>query len=252
VSRVVAVIQARMGSQRFPGKVLEPLADSAVIDWVVRRVGRATMVNEIVVATSSDPADDALVEHCRSRAYAVTRGSLNDVLDRVHGAAAAAGADQVVRITADCPLIDPTVIDEVVSTHVTHYNDFTATQLPPPHRRTYPIGLDVEVATAAALEQAWARATSRHQREHVMPYIYEHPDTFDVQVVDSTADAGDVRWTIDTPEDLAAVNALVDAAAAGFDTSWLDLLDVWRANPNIRAINAEVGQRSAQDTDPRV
>jgi spore coat polysaccharide biosynthesis protein SpsF len=252
VTKVVAVIQARMGSQRFPGKVLEPLADAAVIDWVVHRVRRTTSIDEVFVATSTETADDPLVEHCRSHGYAATRGSLIDVLDRVHSTAEAAAADHIVRVTADCPLIDPTVIDSVVAIHLARHPDFTATQLPSPHKRTYPIGLDVEVATAAALGAAWRHAKAPHQREHVMPYLYEELGRFDVQVVESNVDAGDVRWSIDTPEDLAAVNALVLAAAAGFDTPWLELLDVWRANPHIRSLNAAVGQRKSTDTDPRV
>jgi spore coat polysaccharide biosynthesis protein SpsF len=252
VTRVVAVIQARMGSQRFPGKVLEPLADAAVIDWVVHRVRRATSIDEALVATSTETADDPLVEHCRSHGYAATRGSLNDVLDRVHSSAEGAAADHIVRVTADCPLIDPTVIDDVVTIHLARHLDFTATQLPSPHKRTYPIGLDVEVATAAALSDAWRHAKSPHQREHVMPYLYEEQGRFDLHVVESRVDAGDVRWSIDTPEDLAAVNALVLAADAGFDTPWLELLEVWRASPHIRAVNAAVGQRHFTDTDPRV
>ncbi len=252
MSKVVAVVQARMGSQRFPGKVLRPLSDATVIDWVVQRARLATSVDEVRIATSYETADDALVEHCRSHGFAAVRGSLNDVLDRIHGAAAAAGADHVVRITADCPLIDPGVIDRVVATHLARHLDFTATQLPAPHRRTYPIGLDVEVATAAALDQAWSRATSQHQREHVMPYLYQEQDRFDIEVVESSVDAGDVRWTIDTPADLAAVAALVEATGAGFETPWLELLEVWRARPDIRAINAGIRQRSFTDTDPRV
>jgi spore coat polysaccharide biosynthesis protein SpsF len=173
-------------------------------------------------------------------------------LDRVHSAATEAGADHVVRITADCPLIDPSIIDEVVATHLARSLDFTATQLPAPHRRTYPVGLDVEVATAAALDEAWRRATSRHQREHVMPYLYEEQGRFDTHVVESDADAGDIRWTVDTPADLAAVAALVQAVDADFETPWLALLEVWRARPDIRAINAGVGQRTFTETDPRV
>jgi spore coat polysaccharide biosynthesis protein SpsF len=251
VSRVVAVIQARMGSQRFPGKVLEPLGDAKVIDWVVHRVLMATSIDDALVATSIETADDPLVEHCRSHGYATSRGSLNDVLDRVYSAAEGFAADHIVRVTADCPLIDPTVIDDVVAIHLARHLDFTATQLPSPHKRTYPIGLDVEVATAAALGDAWRHAASPHQREHVMPYLYEEQGRFDVHVVESKVDAGDVRWSIDTPEDLAAVNALVLAAAAGFDTPWLELLDAWRSNPHIRVINAAVGQRYFTDIDPR-
>jgi spore coat polysaccharide biosynthesis protein SpsF len=249
--RVVAVVQARMGSQRLPGKVLAQLGDRPVIDWVVGRCLAASGVDAVVVATSTDPADAPLAEHCRDAGVPVFRGPLDDVLARFAAAADTAGAEHVVRVTGDCPLVDPAVIDEVVDVHLREGHDFTANRLPPPHRRTYPIGLDVEVVTRSALAVAESDASSPHHREHVLPYLYEVPGRFDVRVVESPVDAGDVRWTIDTPEDLAAVRGLVEVAGADLRTPWRALLEAWQAHPEVAALNAGTRQRTATDVDAR-
>ncbi|MGY1845033.1 cytidylyltransferase domain-containing protein [Modestobacter sp. SYSU DS0875] len=249
--RVVAVVQARMSSQRLPGKVLEPLGELRVIDWAVRRTGRAGSVSEVVVATSDRPTDDVLAAHCREQGHPVSRGSLDDVLDRFLAAAEAHRADHVVRVTGDCPLVDPEVVDRVVAVHLEEGRDFTANRLPPPHPRTWPLGLDVEVATIEALRSAWETGRERHHREHVMPYLYEEPGRFDVRVVDAEVPAGSVRWTVDTPEDLAAVRALVEVAGADLGTGWRELLATWQQHPELARLNAGIGQRTAGDVDER-
>ena len=252
MSTVLGVVQARMSSQRLPGKVLAPLGDRAVIDWVVQRARSARSLTSVVVATSTGPEDDPLAEHCRSQGYEVFRGSLDDVLDRVHQAAATHGADHVVRVTGDCPLVDGQVVDQVVAAHLAGANDFTANRLPPPHHRTFPIGLDVEVCTAPALERAWTQAREPHEREHVMPWLYQVPGRCRVEVVEAPLDAGDVRWTVDTAADLAAVRGLVAAVGEGaVDTPWLRYLDVWRQDPGLAELNAGVRQRTATDVDDR-
>lgn len=255
MKRVAAVVQARMSSQRLPGKVLASLpaggdSDLTVLDWTVQRLHLAETVQVVVVATSEDPSDDILAEHCSRRGYGVFRGSLDDVLDRFHGAAQAVHADVVVRITADCPLVDPAVVDLVVSQHIARGSRFSANRLPPPHRRTFPVGLDVEVTNVDDLERAWREAVESSHREHVMPYLYEGRES-EVHLVHADVDAGDVRWTIDTPEDLEVVRRLVRIARARLDTPWTSLLDVWRRNPELAEVNAHVRQRAATDVDPR-
>ena len=259
MSRVVAVVQARLGSERLPGKVLRELpaddpaaAGLTVLDWCVERLRGASTVAEVVVATSDEAADDELAEHCRSREYAVTRGSLRDVLDRVLAAAEAHRADTVVRVTADCPLIDPEVVDRVVAQHLARHDDFTANRLPPPHPRTWPIGLDVEVASIGALRRAGAEATEPAHREHVMPYLYAEPGRFAMSVLEcDLGDHGTVRWTVDTPGDLAAVGALVARPGVRLGSSWTELLAEWRSDPTLAALNADVAQKSATDVDGR-
>lgn len=249
--RVVAVVQARMSSQRLPGKVLRMLGDRPVIDWVLTRTDQAGSVEEVVLATSDDPSDDVLAQHCADSGVRVVRGSLHDVLDRFVGAARAVGADHVVRVTGDCPFVDGEVVDEVVATHLREGRDFTANRLPPPHPRTFPLGLDVEVASRAALERAWRETTEQRLREHVMPYLYEQPGRFDVRIVDTEEAAGEVRWTVDTPEDLEALRALVADAAVDVGWRWRDLLQAWRERPEIAALNRGAVQRTAQDVDQR-
>lgn len=256
-TRVVAIVQARMSSQRLPGKVLADLREGdgrsrAVLDWVVGRASRATLLDDLVVATSDDCGDDPLAEHCSTRGVRVHRGSLRDVLDRFHGAAQESRADVVVRITGDCPLVDPAVIDEVVREHRDGGSTYTSNRLPPPHPRSWPVGLDVEVVNASALARAWREARRPHHREHVMPWFYEEPRRFPVTLVDSPVDAGDVRWTVDTAADLTAVSELVRLAGADLATPWQVLLDVWRRNPALAALNREVRQKTASDLDDRL
>jgi spore coat polysaccharide biosynthesis protein SpsF len=255
----VAVVQARTSSQRLPGKVLLPLAplhagdaqDATVLDWSVARVARAGSVDDVAVATSVHPSDDGLAAHARRHGMHVSRGSLDDVLLRLVAAAEELDADVLVRVTADCPLVDPDVIDDVLAAHLRGGHDFTANRLPPPRERTFPIGLDVEVASMDVMRRSVVEATERHHREHVMPYLYESAGRFDVHVVDTEEDAGTVRWTVDTAADLVAVRALVEAASADVGTGWHELLRVWRASPALQRLNADVVQKTARDVDPR-
>ena len=167
------------------------------------------------------------------RGYAVYRGSMYDVLDRYYQAARLYAADVIVRITADCPVIDPDVIDETVARSSERNRarrarprlyDFAANRLPPPWKRTYPIGLDTEVVTFAALETAWKEAVQPHQREHVMPFFYEQPERFRTRLVDYTRDLGALRWTVDTAEDLALMRSIYAHFGGRDDFSWLDVL----------------------------
>lgn len=215
------------------------------------RLDRAASLDAIVVATSDHPADDRLADYCRDAGYPHFRGSLSDVLARLTAAAESHGAQTVVRVTADCPLIDPQVVDTVVQAHLSNGCDFTANRLPPPHPRTFPVGLDVEVATVSALRTANAEATSAAHREHVMPYLYENPDRFSVQVVEADVGAGTVRWTIDTIEDLDALRLLLRHPGLDAGSTWKQFLAAWEADPKISGLNAHVAQRSATAADPR-
>jgi len=152
--RVVAIVQARMSSSRLPGKVLMDIGGKSMLARVVVRTGRAASVQQVLVATTTDASDDPVAAHCDSISIPYTRGSLNDVLDRYYQAAQQAGADVIVRITGDCPTIDPDLIDDCVNALLDKSFDFTCNRLPPPFTRSYPIGLDTEVCTFVALEKA--------------------------------------------------------------------------------------------------
>ncbi len=249
--RVIAIIQGRMGSSRLPGKILKDLGGKPMLAHVVERVCRAQTVHEVVVATTNDASDNEVAQFCRQEGIECYRGSLFDVLDRFYQAAKACRADVFVRITADCPLIDPGVIDQTVRAFFESGADFAANRLPPPWKRTFPIGLDTEVCSFAALERAWREATQPHDREHVMPYLYEEEGRFKVKVVDAAQDQGHLRWTVDTAEDLAAMRALFTLLGNDPPLSWLDVLAVWQQHPEIHPINAQVKHHWFNEYDER-
>lgn len=263
--RTVAIIQARTGSSRLPNKVLLDLVGQPVLVRVVERTRRARLVDEVVVATSLEAADEAIETLCRQRGYPCFRGSLQDVLDRYYRAAKRFEAAAIVRITADCPLIDPEVIDETVAKFWQHQADFAANRLPPPWHRTYPIGLDVEVCTFAALRLAWRRATQPFQREHVMPYLYEGvPEenvasardillqsrrNFRVLVLNHDPDYGALRWAVDTPQDLEAMRQVYLHFGGQDSFSWKDVLQLYRQKPELAQINAGVRHKTIYDVE---
>ncbi len=250
-ARVVAIIQARMGSSRLPGKVLRLLGEEPILAWVVERVRLARLVDEVVVATTDDPADNPLADFCTQRGYPLFRGSQFDVLDRFVQAARTYRAEIVVRITADCPLIDPDIVDLTIQRLLDTGADFSANRLPPPWHRTYPIGLDVEVVTMPALERAWNEATATFEREHVLPYLYDEPGRFKVEVVDTFPDYGHLRWTVDTPADLEMLQKLVAYLPSMTGFNWQDVLANWQTHPELAAINADIHHKKVDDVDDR-
>jgi spore coat polysaccharide biosynthesis protein SpsF len=239
--KVVAIIQARMGSTRLPGKVLLDLAGEPMLVRDVNRVRRATLLHEVVVATTMESEDDAIVSLCASRGWSCSRGSQDDVLDRYYQTAVAYDADVVVRITSDCPLIDPDVVDLVVREFLKRQPgiDYASNVLP---HRTYPRGLDTEVMRFDALERAWREDTNPALREHVTPYIYRNEGRFRMHGVTSSVDHSAMRWTVDTPEDLGLVRHIYDHF--GHDRfSWLEVLAVVQRHPEWLDINRHVKQK---------
>ncbi len=238
--RVVAIIQARIGSTRLPGKVLEDLAGEPMVARVVTRVTRAATVDETVVATTVLPGDDVLADLCAARGWKCSRGSSDDVLDRYHAAAEEFGAEVVVRVTSDCPLIDPDVIDAVVESFAASPGvDYAANTLPP---RTFPRGLDVEVMAMQSLEAAWRDDSDAATREHVTPYLYRHPERFQLLAVRNAVDLSAHRWTVDTAEDLDFARH-VYAVFAADDFTWHDVLAELHVHPEWAALNQGVRQK---------
>ncbi len=246
----VAIIQARMNSSRLPGKVLQLIGEKPMLAWVAERACRARGMDQVVIATTTDPSDDPVEQACAGLGLACHRGSQFDVLDRYYTAAARFGADVVVRLTADCPLIDPGIIEQVLDAYTTTGADFAANRLPPPWKRTFPIGLDVEVCRFAALERAWREATEPYEREHVMPYLYDQPGRFAVRVIDTQPDYGSLRWTVDTPADLEFVRRVV-ALLGRDDFTWLDVLALVQQHPELSQINAGVHHKLLNEVDER-
>ncbi len=249
--KIVCIIQARMNSSRLPGKILRDINGYPMLNWVVERAGMAETVDEVWVATTTDPSDDPVEEYCKAQGYACYRGSEQDVLDRFYQCAKQSDADVVVRLTADCPLIDPELIDQVIYGLIELESDFSATRLPPPFERTFPIGLDVEAVFFDGLEQAWLDASTKYQREHVMPYFYEEEGKFIVTILHSDDDFGHYRWTVDTVEDLDVVKRLTAAFRDRRDFDWYEVLEVYEAHPEWMEINADISHKTFFDVDDR-
>jgi spore coat polysaccharide biosynthesis protein SpsF len=238
--RTVAIVQARMGSTRLPGKVLLPLLGEPMLVHVMRRLARARTLDATVLATTTLPSDDALAALAGEEAWPVVRGSADDLLDRYLQAAREHDADVVVRVTSDCPLIDPEVVDRVVEAFRTEAADYASNTLEP---RTYPRGLDVEVVSRTALERAGREDGRPEWREHATPYIYRHPELFRLLRVPFERDESAERWSVDTPEDYDVVRGIYEALGRD-DFTWLEALAVVPANPSWSRANRSVEQKT--------
>jgi spore coat polysaccharide biosynthesis protein SpsF len=233
----LAILQARMSSSRLPGKVMLPLAGAPMLARQLERIRRARNIDEIVVATSDQPEDDPIERVAEAEGTHVYRGSLDDVLDRFYRAAAVRRPDHVVRLTGDCPLADWDLIDRVIDFHRDGGFDYASNALRP----TWPDGLDVEVATFAALETAWREAELSVEREHVMPFITRRPERFRLGSVEAEQDLSAMRWTVDEPRDYAFVEQVyrrLYPANSAFTTQ--DVLDLVAAEPELAGMNAGI------------
>ena len=201
---IVAIVQARMGSTRLPGKVLKDVSGYPLLWHVVDRLYKAKKLDKIVVATSTGPSDDRISDFCEKEGISCYRGSEDDVLDRYYGAAKYFVADTIVRITADCPLIDPHLLDKVVEVYLSEGCDYASNTI----ERTYPDGLDVEVFSFQSLENASSNSLLASEREHVTPYIWKNPHLFKICQVTQECDLSSLRWTVDLPQDLEFVRII--------------------------------------------
>jgi spore coat polysaccharide biosynthesis protein SpsF len=235
--RTVAIVQARMGSSRLPGKVLMPLAGRPVLAHVVQRLAHCREIDDVAIATSDEREDDTIEAWCRQAGVRCVRGSLHDVLDRYVQAARATHADAVVRITADCPALDPDIVDAVV-------NGFKSGHFDLYHLAgSFPDGLDCSVFARQALERAAREATLPSQREHVGPYIEHQPDQFAVGGLHHFDGLGHLRWTLDEPRDYAflqAVFAMLDRGPDDRPFGANDLLALLERQPALSALNADI------------
>ena len=233
---VLAIVQARMSSSRLPGKVLKPILGRPMIGHHIDRLHRCHTIDRIIVATSGEESDDAIARFCAADGIGCYRGPLGDVLARFEGAAREyAPADHVVRLTGDCPLADPEVIDETVSRHLVSGNAYTSNVL----EQTFPNGLDVEVMTRTALSQAAAEANDLYDREHVTPFLYRRPGRYQLGNVRSDTDHGNMRWTVDTEADFRMVEAVYrELYAPNKSFGYRDILKLLDRRPDIALINS--------------
>ena len=232
----VVIIQARMSSTRLPGKVLMPIMGKPLLEYQIERVKQSKQLSDLVVATSEQAADEPIVKFCHDRNIKVFRGHLTDVLSRYYQCWKCLfdNADHIVRLTADCPLIDPTIMDEVISFALNAGYDYASNTLHP----TFPDGLDVEVFTAKALETAFLAAKLKSEREHVTPYLYNHTELFELGSYEADADHSAYRWTVDTREDLSLVNEIFKALypIKKTFTMW-DVIEHLDKHPHLLQIN---------------
>jgi spore coat polysaccharide biosynthesis protein SpsF len=240
---MAAIIQARMGSTRLPGKVLLDIGGETMLSRVVQRCRQATSLDAVIVATASGPADEPIVFECARLGVEAFRGSEADVLDRFYRAAQRWGAQGVVRITADCPLIDPGVIDRVVRAFGRAQPDYASNVL----KRSYPRGLDTEVMTLSALQRAWSEASEPYQRAHVTPYFYQRPGLLRLLSVVGEPDRSQYRWTVDTTDDLTFVRAVYRRLGNEGKFDWLQVVALLEREPELVEMNRQVQQKSLQE-----
>ncbi len=233
---IAAIIQARMGSSRLPGKTMADVAGRPLLWHVVNRVRKARLVDKVVVATTNQASDDAITEFCSGEQIAFFRGNEEDVLDRFYRAAQSISADTVVRITADCPLIDPAVIDKVIVRYQQADCDYVSNTL----RYTYPDGLDTEVFSFAALERVWREARKPAEREHVTPYLRSGRFRTANVESDTPVSPARLRWTVDNSSDLQFVRAVYGAMNGNGAFGYEEIFEVLRRRPELAAIQTEV------------
>ncbi len=239
--KTIAIVQARMGSSRLPGKVLAEIAGETMLGRVVGRVRAAREVDEVVVATTTAAADDDVVREAARHGAGVFRGAEDDVLARYLGAARTWGAGVIVRVTADCPLLDPEVVDAVVrALRGAREVDYASNT----HVRSYPRGLDAEAFYLETLVRIDGLATSPSAREHVTSLVLDAPERFEVRQVRAPRDDSDLRWTVDTADDLLLVRTLYERLGLGTErVPYQGVVAAMRADPALGAINAHVAQK---------
>jgi glutamate-1-semialdehyde 2,1-aminomutase len=233
--KIVALVQARMGSTRLPNKVMRTVEGIPLIEILLRRLSKARRLDAIAVATSVEPRNDPLAEHVKKLGHAVERGSENDVLDRFLQAARAQKADVVVRVTGDCPLVDPGLVDEVVVGFLESGVDYYSNVAPP----TYPDGLDLEVFKAAALERAARETQQPYDHEHVTPYLRES-GRFTTANHRNPVDLSAQRWTVDEAADLAVIERIFARFRPRLDFSWTEVLELRRREPELFLANQDL------------
>ena len=240
----LAIVQARMSSSRLPGKVLADLSGAPMILRQLERVKRSSLIDTLVVATTDEAADDELTEVLIGAGYAVVRGSRDDVLSRFIVATDCYPSEWVVRITADCPLISPRVIDDVIGAALSSGADYLSNTMTP----TFPDGLDVEVVRAYVLREVGSITTDSYEREHVTLGVYRRQDSYRILNFADDIDRSELRWTVDTPEDLDFVRTVYgELSPTNADFEYSDILDLLERHPELSRTSADSKRNAALD-----
>ena len=229
------IIQARMGSTRLPGKVMKKINNKPMIEYVIDRVSKSKMIDDIIVATSDEEENKVLVNFLKSKKVKYFTGDEDDVLSRYYFTAKHYNLTDIVRITADCPLIDPIVIDNTIKKHVQDNFDYTSNIFP----RSFPKGLDTEVFSFNSLKKAFIEANSLYDREHVTPYIRESGN-FEISNISFDKDYSDYRLTVDWEDDFRLIEKIFNLFKPNIFFNWLDIMDLLKKNPDLILINNHI------------
>lgn len=237
--KVLAILQARVSSSRLPGKVLLPILGEPMLFRQIERIHRAKRIEQLVVATSTDASDDVLASECATRGIYCFRGSLDDVLDRYYHAALGFQPANVVRLTGDCPLTDPELIDRVIGFHLQGAYDFVSNAINP----TFPDGLDAVIFRFHILEQAWREARLPSEREHVSLFMKNRPERYRIANYEGSPDRSDMRWTVDEPSDFEFVQSVYSHLYPDKpDFGSEDIYHLLEQRPELQRINSSIGR----------
>jgi len=240
--KIVLISQARMPSTRLPGKVLKTVLGKSLLEYQIERLKRVSLADEIVIATTTNETDTPIVELCDRLGITCYRGPEDDVLARFYGAAHAHESDVVIRVTADCPIIDPSVVERVVQFYIDHWEtcEYVSNSLV----RSYPRGMDTEVFSVRTLDEAFFEAVEKADREHVTPFIYRHPNRYRLESVVSPEDLSSHRWTVDTQEDFDLIKLIIEALyPIKPEFSLEDVIALLRMYPEWAEINSHIEQK---------
>ncbi|MGG7151263.1 cytidylyltransferase domain-containing protein [Clostridium neonatale] len=240
--KIVCIVQARVGSTRLPGKVLKKICGKTVLEHDIDRLKRIRNIDEIIIATTELERDNRIIEECKKINVKYFRGSEQNVLERYYYAAKKNNADIVVRITSDCPLIDPEISSEIIEFYLENKGkyDYISNTID----RTYPRGLDTEVFSFRALKKAFEEANLERDREHVTPYIWDNPEKFRLGQYKNDVDYSYLRWTLDTNEDFELINKIYKELYKGENNFCLDdIIQLLEMKPELKKINQHVKQK---------
>ena len=241
---ILCISQARMTSTRLPGKILKTVCGRPLLDYHVSRLLQCRVIGRLVIATTVNATDDPVEKFCHEKNISCVRGSENDVLARYYQAVQAYPADIIVRVTSDCPLIDPVLVDQVITYYLDYRDRYDYVNL---HRGDFPRGLDVEVFSFQALEKAYFQGREAHHREHVTPYIYRKESEFRCATFPSQETSGHHRWCVDEPADFELVSHILTAFGGRDDFSWKDCLALFEHHPEWVKINSMVRQKALKE-----
>ena len=241
MTQIIVIVQARMGSTRLPGKVLKHVLGRPLLHYLFERLRRITKAQNAVIATTKDPKDDPIVDFCNHEGISYFRGSEEDVLDRYLQAARFFSADVIVRVTSDCPLIDPELIDQVIEFFLNHQYDYVSNT----QERKFPRGMDVEIFSFKSLEDAANQVTLQEEREHVTLHLYRHPERYSIGKFPWDKDDSQYRLTVDTPEDFELISKILAALYPNNPQFNLkDILHLLQQHPEWAEINAHIKQKN--------